>query len=58
MPDSKETNSRSDGSNQEVSPSAGKNAGIVLMPCCTWKCVPTTISVDVDVSKVPGCHLL
>ena len=24
------------------------------MPCCTWKCVPTTICSSAD----PGCHLL
>ena len=30
----------------------------VLAPCCAWKCVPTAISCCVDVSKVPGCHLL
>ena len=38
-PDGKETELGS--SNQEASPSAGKNTGIVLVPCCTWKCVPT-----------------
>ena len=27
-------------------------------PCCTWKCVATAISGSVDISKVPGCHLL
>ena len=55
-PDSKETELES--SNQEASPSAGKNTGIVLVPCCTWKCVPTAISDGVDISEVPGCHLL
>ena len=33
--DSKETKLGS--SNQEASPSGGKNAGIVLVPCPTWK---------------------
>ena len=28
------------------------------MICCTWKCVPTAISCGVDISEVPGCHLL
>ena len=42
--------------NQEVSLSAGKNIGVVLVPCPTWKCVPTVISGGVDISKVPGCH--
>ena len=45
-------------SDQEPSPSAGKSTGVVLVPCCTWKCVPTAISASVDISKVPGCHLL
>ena len=45
-------------SNQEASPSASKNTGIVLVPCRTWKCVPTAISSGVDISEVPGCHLL
>ena len=55
-PDSKESELRS--SNQEASPSAGKNTGIVLVPCRAWKCVPTAISGGVDISEVPGCHLL
>ena len=45
-------------SNQEASPSAVKNTGIVLVPCRTWKCVPTAISGGADISRVPGCHLL
>ena len=45
-------------SNQEASPSAGKNIGVVLVPCCTWKCVPTAISGGVDISEVPWCHIL
>ena len=55
-PDSKETELGS--SDQEASPSAGKNTGIVLVPCRAWKCVPTAISGGVDISKVPACHLL
>ena len=43
---------------QEASPSAGKNTRIDLVPCRAWKCVPTVISGGVDISKVPGCHLL
>ena len=54
--DSKETKLGS--SNQEASPSAGKNAGRVLVPCHAWKCVPIAISGGVDISKVPKCHLL
>ena len=57
LPDSKETELGS--SNQEASPSAGKNTGLVLMPCRAGKCVPTAISSGVlDISKVPGCHLI
>ena len=55
-PDSKETELGS--SYQEASPSAGKNTGIVLVSCRTWKCVPTAISGGADISEVPGCHLL
>ena len=28
------------------------------MPCRAWKCIPTAISRGVDISEVPGCHLL
>ena len=45
-------------SDQEVAPSAGKNTGIVSVPCGAWKCVPTAILGGVDISKVPRCHLL
>ena len=31
---------------------------IVLLPCRTWKCVPTAISGEVDHSDVLQCHLL
>ena len=55
-PDSKKTELRS--SNQEASLSAGKNTRTVLVPCRAWKCVPTAISGGVDISEVPGCHLL
>ena len=54
--DSKETKLGS--SNQEASQSAGKNTGIVLVPCCAWKYVPTATSGGVDISEVPGSHLL
>ena len=45
-------------SNQEGSPSAGKNTRIVSVPCCTWTCVPTANFGGVDISEVPGFHLL
>ena len=41
-----------------LSPSAGKNAGIVLVPCRAWKCVSTAISGGMHISEVPGGHLL
>ena len=53
--DSKETETGS--SNQEASPPAGKNTGVVLVPCLP-KCVPKAISGGVAISEVPGCHLL
>ena len=28
------------------------------MSCCIWKCVPIAIFRGVDISEVPGCHLL
>ena len=56
LPGSKETDLGS--SDQEASLSAGKITGVVLVPCRTWKCVPTAISVGVDISEVPVCHLL
>ena len=56
LPDSRETELGS--SNQQASLSAGKNTGIVLVPCRAWKCLPTPISGGVDISKVSGCHLL
>ena len=43
-------------SNQEDSQSAGKNTGIVLVPCHSWRCVPTAIPCGLDISKVPRCH--
>ena len=45
-------------SDQEVSPSVARSTRIVLVPCCTWKCVLTAISGSVDNSEVLGCHLL
>ena len=56
LPDSKETVLGS--SDQEASLSVGKNTGIILVPCRTWKCVSTAISSGVDISEVPDCHLL
>ena len=56
QPDSKETKLGS--SNEEVSPSAGKNTGLILLPCRAWKCVPTAICSGVDIHMVLGSHLL
>ena len=44
--------------NQEVFTLAGKNTEIVLVPCLTWECVFTASSGGMDISEVPGCHLL
>ena len=55
-PDSKETEHGSN--NEETSPSAGKNTGIVLVSYRSWKCVPTAISGGTDISKVCECPLL
>ena len=55
-PDTKETELGS--SNHEASPSAAKNTGAALVPCRTWKCVPTAISSGANISGVLGCHLL
>ena len=55
LPESKDQLGSSD---QEASPSASKDTGVVLVPCCAWKCIPTGISGGLDVSEVPGCHLL
>ena len=55
-PDIVETKLKS--SDQEAFPSAGKNTRVVLVPYRTWKCVPKAISGGVDISEVPGCHLL
>ena len=56
LPDSIETELGS--SKQETSPSANKNIGLVLVPCCTGKCIPTIITDGVDISEVSACHLL
>ena len=53
LPDSKETELGI--SDQEASPLASKNAGVVLVPC---SCVPTAIFGGVDISEGPGYNLL
>ena len=52
--DSKETELGS--SNQEFSPSAGKNTGVVFVP--SWRMEVEAISGGVDISEVTGCHLV
>ena len=47
LPDSKDTKLGS--SDEEAFQSVDKNTGIVLVPCRTWKCVPTVISDGVDI---------
>ena len=58
LPDSKDTELGS--SEQDASPSAGKNTRIVLVLCLRMEdaCIPAAISGGVDISEVPGCHLL
>ena len=53
-PDSKETELGS--IDQEASLSAGKITRVVLRPCHAWKCVPTAVSGDLDISEVSVCH--
>ena len=55
-PDSKKIELGS--SDQEASPSTGKSARVVLVPCRAWKRVPTANPGVVDISEVRGCHLL
>ena len=43
--------------NQELSPSTGKNTGLVLMPCHIGKHGPSRSFVGVIISEVPGCYL-
>ena len=56
LPDSKEIELGS--SNQEAFPSASENIGVVLVPSCAWKRVPTAVSRGVDIPEVRKCHLL
>ena len=55
LPDSKETELGS--SNQDASPSANRNTGVVYVHVEAWKCIPTAISSGVDISEFPGYHL-
>ena len=55
-PDSKETDPGS--SVQKAYSSSGKNPRVVLVPCRACKSIPTAIFGGVDISEVPGCHLL
>ena len=54
--DSKDTELGS--SNQEASPSAGKNTGVVLLPCSCMEVCPYRYFLRVDISEIPGCQLL
>ena len=56
LPDSKENELGR--STQEASQSAGKTIGVVLVPCHIWKCTPTAVSGDVDISEIPRCHFI
>ena len=54
-PDSKETELGN--SDQEASPLVGKNTRVVLVPCSRMEVRPDSFD-GVDISEVPGCHLL
>ena len=54
-PNSKETKLGS--SNQEASPSAA-NTGVVLVPCSSMEVLPYSYFWCVDISELPGFHLL
>ena len=56
LPDSKEIELGR--SNQEVSPSAGKNTETVVVPCRAWKYVSAAISSGLDISGVSRYHFL
>ena len=56
LPDIKETELGS--SNQEASLSAGKNTRVVLVPCLCMEVHPYSYFRCVDISEVPGSHLL
>ena len=56
LPDSKENELGR--STQEASQSAGKNTGVVLVPCHTWKCAPTAASGNVGIPGIPRCHFI
>ena len=43
---------------QEASLSPGKNARVVLLPCLWMEVHPYSYFSGVDISEVPGCHLL
>ena len=54
--DSKDTELGS--SDQEASSSAGKNTGVVLVPCSCMEVCPHRYFWCVDISEIPGCQLL
>ena len=47
-----------DSNNQEASPSAGKNTGVVLVPFSRMEVRPYNFFGSVDLSEDPGSHLL
>ena len=54
--DSKDTELGSN--DQEASPSAVKKSGVVLVPRLRMEARPAATWGGVDISDVPGCHLL
>ena len=49
LPGSKETKLRSSDTKRLLASSAGKNIDVVLILCCTWKCVLKVVSSGVGV---------
>lgn len=44
--------------NQDTSLSEDKNTKTLLEPCRVWKLFPAAVSSGVNISDVPGYHLL
>ena len=54
--DNKETQ-LGNSSDQESSPSSGKEIGVVLVLCRIKECIPPAISANVVIPEVPWCQL-
>ena len=54
LPDSKETKLGSSDTKRFLASSAGKNIDVVLVLCCTWKCVLKVVSGGAGVEITLG----